>query len=108
MNYIFWGITLTMVLIASAFVALPLARRKPPLRIPIILMAIVVPITAIGLYAVVGSPDALHAGTAHSDNTKKGESDSSIPSVSVLVNGLQARLEQEPNDAGGWLLLMRQ
>ena len=107
MNYIFWGTTLTMVLIASAFVALPLARRKPSLRIPIILMAIVVPITAIGLYAVVGSPDALNAGTAHSDSTKKAEANSSIPSVSDLVNGLQARLEQDPNDAGGWLLLAK-
>ena len=107
MNYIFWGTTLAMVLIASAFVALPLARRKPSLRIPIILMAIVVPITAIGLYAVVGSPDALNAGTAHSDSTKSVDANSSIPSMSVLVNGLQVRLEQEPNDAGGWLLLAK-
>jgi hypothetical protein len=107
MNYIFLGSTLTMVLIASAFVALPLVRRKPTLRLPIILMATVVPITAIGLYAVVGSPDALNAGTAHSDRTKSAESNSSIPSVSVLVNGLQERLEQEPNDAGGWLLLAK-
>jgi hypothetical protein len=107
MNYIFLGTTLTMVLVASAFVALPLARRKPSLKIPIILMAIVVPINAIGLYAVVGSPDALNAGAAHSDKTKSAESNSSIPSVSVLVNGLQARLEQEPNDAGGWLLLAK-
>jgi hypothetical protein len=107
MNYIFWGTTLTMVLIASAFVALPLARRKPSLRIPIILMAIVVPITAIGLYAVVGSPDALNAGTAHSVSTKKAESNSSIPSVSALVDGLQERLEQDPSDAGGWLLLAK-
>jgi len=107
MNYIFLGTTLIMVFIASAFVALPLARRKPPLRIPIILMAMIVPITAIGLYAVVGSPDALNTGTAHSDSRKSAETNSSPPSVSVLVNGLQARLEQEPNDAGGWLLLAK-
>ena len=107
MNYIFLGTILTMVLVASAFVALPLARRKPSLKIPIILMAIVVPITAIGLYAVVGSPDALNAGTAHLDSAKSAESNSSIPSVSVLINGLQERLEQEPNDAGGWLLLAK-
>jgi hypothetical protein len=78
-----------------------------------------VPIAAAGLYAVLGSPGAASGGVAHASgaqvttrtSTMSSASDSgtdkTVGSVASMLERLEKRLQDEPDDAGGWLLLAK-
>ena len=80
-------------------------------KLPWLVSAILVPGLAIGLYAAIGSPRAADAGVDPSAATARPAVSPSrqdgIASVASLIDGLVARLEREPDDAGGWLLLAK-
>lgn len=107
MTLVFWGIAVVLSLAAVGIVVLPQWSRSSGLRTPVALTAVVVPAVTLGLYLVTGSPDAL---TAESQDEKhrtemSSPARSAAASVGELIDGLRARLEQSPEDAGGWLLL---
>ena len=60
-----------------------------------------VPVLAIGLYQHLGAPRALHA------DSLPASVDAGQRSVQEMVAGLAARLQAQPDDSGGWLLLGR-
>ena len=114
MTFLFWGLTVTMLIAAIAVVAIPLRNEKVLLGTPGILIAVVFPAIALGLYIFLGSPDAVTAESSQLQRARfgptsasSGRSGESLGSVASLVDGLKERLEQEPNDASGWLLLAR-
>ena len=131
MMLIFWGVAITMIGIAVAVVTIPLGgpmktppkasaspqpenRRKFLGRKPHFYIAIIVPVLSLGLYPFLGSPGDVSAGTGESrdgqlvrDSRSSGQAGKPVPSVGSLVGGLQNRLQQEPDDADGWLLLAR-
>jgi tetratricopeptide (TPR) repeat protein len=111
-----------MAVMAISFVALPLAKRQRPVMM--LLVAIVIPLAAAGLYSVLGSPDSVtaapHSNVAQapamtgmnsqltsSQSTGSQSTGSQAPPVSSMVDGLAERLRQNPDDAGSWLLLAR-
>ena len=114
MTFQFWGLIVTMLVFAIAVVAVPLGNGKPLLSTPGILVAVAIPAVTLALYAFLGSPDAATAdfGQARraqfesypASNSRSGKSAASVAS---LVDGLKHRLDREPNDSGGWLLLAR-
>jgi hypothetical protein len=111
MSGVFWVVTVAMTVLAIAFLAMPLLgsdRRKTAIA-----LAISLPVFAIGLYMVFGSPQ-LESGRSASLTTTAGPAEKSpasnrekVGSVSSMVDGLAARLEENPNDGKGWLLLAR-
>ena len=112
MTFLFWGLTIAMVLAAIAVVAIPLKGEKSGRRLPGVIVAIIVPVIALGLYSVLGSPDDVtadgqgaHRNQFQGTNSSGGQNGTSVGSVGSLVDGLRSRLQQKPEDAGGWLLL---
>jgi hypothetical protein len=94
-----------MLVIAVGFVGWPLLKdsRKSILLI----VAIAVPITAAGMYAFLGSPDAEPSGHRSSPAATTEKPKEKIGSVASMVEGLATRLREDPNDGGSWLLLAR-
>ena len=114
MTILFWGLTLAMIAAAIGIVAIPLRKERPLFATPGILVAIFVPLIALGLYALIGSPNEvtadnrqLHRNPSDSATASNSRSGMSVAPVGRLVDGLRQRLRQEPDDAGGWLLLAR-
>jgi cytochrome c-type biogenesis protein CcmH len=75
---------------------------------------VLIPLIALGIYSQLGSPDALSVNGSRADRSQvgtnsanDGKSNKGTASVASLVDGLKQRLEQEPNDADGWILLAR-
>ena len=102
----FWVMTLLMTVVALLFVLTPLAREKQR-RISALLVAAVPAIAALTYFAI-GSPGVTSA-TEHADTTRGAERGGSggVGSVASLTTGLEARLEQQPDDGEGWLLLAK-
>lgn len=114
MSFLFWSLTFLMLATATAIAVVPLKSGKPLLASPAALIAVFVPLSAVALYALLGSPDAMTAESKHTtlDPHKKVSPDKaktagSNGSVASLVDGLRDKLENEPDDAGGWLLLAK-
>lgn len=93
----------------SADVARPGTKRA------LIAIAIVVPLAAVGLYAMLGRPDAVSisgtpattampasGGMPPADAAQKPGMD-----MSAAIDSLRAKLDKNPADADGWLLLGR-
>lgn len=109
MSSLHWITTVAMLLAAIGFVVIPLRTGKRPLAAPVALVALLVPLTAVGFYALLGSPHSATVEKARDKhNTVWSSNDQAaraFGSVASLVDGLRTRLEREPDDAGGWLLL---
>ena len=114
MTILFWGFALAMLIGGVGFIAIPLKNGKPLLASPGALIAAFVPLTVFGLYALLGSPGAItaessneHFANGSSSFADNGQPARTLASVDSMVDGLKAKLEVEPDDAGGWLLLAR-
>jgi len=115
MSFLFWGFATVMLIAAVGFVAIPLKNAKLSPGTPVALAIIVVPLSACALYLLLGSPGVHSAETitAHKPaevarvSRSSTNSGKSVATVDSLVGGLRERLEAEPDDAGGWLLLAR-
>jgi hypothetical protein len=110
MSAVFWVATIVMALLAFSFVATPLIKNNR--RFGLAGLAVALPMFAAGMYWFVGSPQAANykpparpsvqgeTGTASSTARPVG-------SVASMVDGLSERLQQDPDDGKGWLLLAR-
>lgn len=114
MSIIFWGLTTTMIIAAVATVVIPIKTTESATNLRTVAMAAIVSIFAIGLYSFIGSPDAVTAETGHATDNRSeatpasiAKSSTSVRSVASMIDGLRTRLEKEPDDADGWLLLAR-
>ena len=106
-------IAFVMSVTALSFVAMPLVSSQ---RLenrgsvsPVLLGVLAVFGLGIALYAVIGSPDLpSHASSSRSATatpTQGGSKQEKAASVSSLLAGLEKRLEENPQDGKGWLLL---
>jgi len=104
---LFWIVIIAMAIAAVGFVASPLWKSsgKPML----IVIAIAVPLSAAALYALLGSPAADSAGQrpAVATTTRMNTPNEAIGSVASMLEGLENRLQENPEDGGSWLLLAR-
>ena len=118
MNMFFWIALTLMTLSAVTFLLQPVLRRARTTdnssSLPILISAILVPALTIGMYAYLGSPGAAVANPEQSVSlarmmqvSTEQAAQKQIASVSNLIDGLAARLADDPSDAGGWLLLAK-
>ncbi len=89
-----WLILAVMLLLALLFVAVPLLRGGDRSITTTLVSIVAVVVIAAGLYAQLGSP-----------NVPSGAG--SEPDVEAMVASLAERLESEPDDINGWLMLGR-
>jgi len=107
MSLLFWGFAIAMLIAAVGFIAIPLKSGKPLLASPGALIVAFVPLSAVGLYALLGSPDEIDVSHLTADREPDGSAKTSLGSVASMVDGLRAKLQSEPDDADGWMLLAR-
>lgn len=116
MNAIFFTSAFLMLLLAMSFVTAPLLRTARSLSrgfATVPLLAVLAALfLAIGLYAAIGRPDiAAGASTHESSDTAAPRSAATgknkAASVDELLAGLEQRLQDNPDDAKGWLLLAK-
>lgn len=113
MNNVLWVITVVMAAIALLIVVRPFVAPGSSLPKAGIIVAMLVPGVAIGLYSYLGSPDAVSSLPSAMPsgrtiaNRQSPVQAGKINSVANLLEGLEQRLEREPDDAGGWLLLAK-
>ena len=111
MSFLFWSFAVAMLLAAVSFIAVPLKTGKSLLATPSALIVAFVPLSAVGLYALLGSPQEMSVTHDRSrtiaGRTSAASSEQVLGSVASMVDGLRARLDNEPDDAGGWILLAR-
>jgi cytochrome c-type biogenesis protein CcmH len=116
MNAFYFASMFLMLLLAMSFAMAPLLRReKNPSGgfANIALLAVLATLLlAIGLYAAIGRPDVatnanvqkVTGAPAQKPITNGGKK---AASVDELVAGLEQRLQDDPGDAKGWLLLAK-
>lgn len=109
-----WVVTTVMAGAALLFVLRPLAARRSALTKAGIAVAMFIPSIAIGLYSYLGTPDAASPVSSMKPltsrtmaNAQSTAPDKKIDSVGKLLEGLERRLELDPEDAGDWLLLAK-
>lgn len=113
MSYVFWGFALAMLAAAVAIIVIPIRTAGRTSGRLTAGMLILVPTLAVGFYGSLGSPDAVTVDSSHLMGPRAGSA--SVPenvrkpvgSVAVMLERLETRLQDEPDDAGGWLLLAK-
>lgn len=101
MSVAFILIAALMSVVALACLLVPMLRHADnhsPIRLAIIL-AVALPLGALGLYAWIGTPAALQPAAAASSSPQMD--------LGTAVADLRARLQSSPDDAEGWMLLGR-
>lgn len=89
-----WIAIALMCLAATAFVAWPIYRSQQKFSTVIAGSVVFVVLLSAGLYALQGAPDVLSGASAQ-------------PDVEAMVASLAARLETNPDDLNGWIMLGR-
>lgn len=86
---------------------------RPGQRWVAALLALLVPVGALAVYIAIGRPDLPDLPLASRDlegethTAASGTAPEAIPSVEEMVARLEARLQREPEDVEGWLMLGR-
>ena len=107
MSFLFWGAAAALLVVAIGFIAVPLQTGKSLFSTPKALITVFVPLSAVGLYALLGSPGEIAVQHVAVDRASDATAERPLGSVASMVDGLAARLEKEPDDADGWILLAR-
>jgi cytochrome c-type biogenesis protein CcmH len=101
-KFVFYAAAAAMIAVALALLLVPLVRsgrlagRPKGIFALALLVAFIVPLGTIGLYALVGTPVTLNG-------VDKKPTDQQ--SIGEAISELRDRLAQQPNDVQGWLLL---
>ena len=116
MNASFLASTFLMLLLALSFAAMPLVRDARNssngfAKVPVFVVLSAL-LLAIGLYAAIGRPEiAGYRGISRPLVAEPQRSTAAAAkkaaSVNELLAGLEMRLQQDPDDAKGWLLLAK-
>ena len=102
MKIVFYIAAAVMIAVALAAVLLPLVRQGRQSGRPrsvfalALVIAFVLPVTAAGLYLLVGTPVALNGVAAQPESTL---------TVQQAIDELRNHLAQQPGDKQGWMLL---
>ena len=119
MNSYFLVALALLTIMAIAFLMQPLWRKQQvsasDSRLPYFAVALLVPVMTVVLYVDLGTPQLAAAGAVNarmpigmqSSAEIRRAKQGNVDSVSSLVSGLASRLEKNPEDAGGWLLLAK-
>lgn len=93
----FWIVLTVLCLVALGFGVWPLYRESHRLTPMVATVIVFTAAFSVGLYGYVGSPDVRSAG-AHSDE---------LPDMNAVMESLQQRLANNPDDLNGWKMLAR-
>ncbi len=99
----FWLIASAIALTAAVVLLRPMLRRDSPLLGAGIARLLLIPVSSLLLYQGVGAPDGIGVqGTPHPPAAAADETD-----MEAMLAELEARLQANPDDLEGWMLLGR-
>ena len=103
----FLAASMAMGFSAFGFIAAPLLKNNRGLELAV--AAIAVPLFSASMYLAVGSPQAagIEPTTDGSKPAVAASRNKTVGSVAGMVDGLAARLKDNPDDGKSWLLLAR-
>ena len=100
-----------MLIAAISVVVVPFRASHGKLSVALVIL---VPAVAAGFYGGLGTPDAATTEYTHQNRFQSqsitppaNSSKKPVGSVASMLDGLRVRLESDPDDAGGWLLLAK-
>lgn len=101
----FWTITAAAVFVAALIAFMPLLKGKTFWQPAGLALIFLVPVASLWIYQAVGTPEALDMKpTPRAANVSHTQE---LPDIDAMVNGLQIRLKENPEDVEGWMLLAR-
>lgn len=107
----FWTAAAAVLLIAAAITFFPLLRGKSLLQPLALALTFAVPAAGLWIYDNFGTPQAIQVqGSPTASASVATASDahaSGAPEMDAAIAGLRARLQQNPEDVDGWMLLAR-
>ncbi len=105
---VFWLTCGVLILAALGFVLPPLLRGTSDSTRPLaLLVALLIPIVAIGLYQRLGNPRAFDPTLQSVTRAMQHAQQAGLPPVEQALAGLRERLAHQPDDLEGWMLLGR-
>ena len=104
MNYLFWSLAAGITLAVILLIAKKLGKQSNPTW-SMVGFAFALPFVALSLYLYLGTPSAVSATSARPNNHTTQSPKEKLDSVDQMLAGLEQRLQENPNDGKGWLLL---
>ncbi len=105
----FWIIAIVMLAVPAAAISWPFLAGSAKERIIGMLVLITIPLAGLVLYQYVGTPEAISipaASPVQAAQTQQPHS-SQQPQMEEMVAGLQQRMNENPDDPEGWVILGR-
>ncbi|MDH3789911.1 MAG: tetratricopeptide repeat protein, partial [Xanthomonadales bacterium] len=109
----FWTFAAALLFAAAMMTFFPLLRSRSLWKPFALALVFLVPAIAAWMYTEIGTPEGIKlirqsppARTAQSEPVEQTHSPESAE-MDTMIAGLQARLEQNPDDLDGWMLLAR-
>jgi cytochrome c-type biogenesis protein CcmH len=103
----FWGFSFTLALFAALAIFWPLLRESGKFRIYAISMVLAIPVATLFLYQQSGTPDGIGVSGTPSEQPQTAQGPNSEDQITALTQQLEQRLQKDPGDMQGWLLLGR-
>lgn len=104
----FWLISLLILLIAGLLALSPLLGKGSNWKLATLALILLLPMAAWWLYQQVGTPQALDLVSLQAPQQTSDESAHvANTDMATLTEGLRQRLEENPDDVQGWILLGR-
>ena len=102
----FWAISLLVLLAAGALVLWPLISKDSGWKIPALTGILLLPLASYWLYLGVGTPEALDQPPQQAAHPVSASA-STANDMGALTERLRQRLEENPENVQGWVLLGR-
>ncbi|MCW8926602.1 MAG: hypothetical protein OQJ84_10110 [Xanthomonadales bacterium] len=103
----FWIIAVVLLVISAAAFCWPLLAGSAKDRITGVLILLAVPVAGLGLYQVIGTPEAINMPVASPQQTAQQAHMSGEDNMDMMLAQLNKRLAENPNNPDGWLILGR-
>lgn len=104
----FWILAIAIGLVAAAYICWPLLKERAAVRNYGLALVLAVPVVSLGLYQAVGTPEGIGVtGTPGKATQAANHPGEASMEMDNMVAGLERRLQENPADADGWVLLGR-
>jgi len=105
----FWIIAVALLAVPAVFISWPFFAGSAKERVIGLLVLLIIPLAGLILYQNIGTPEAINMATVapqQAEQTQQPHS-SQQPQMEDLVAQLQQRMNENPDDPEGWLILGR-
>lgn len=106
----FWIVAIALLAIAAAIVSWPLFTGSAKEKITGLFIVLMVPLAGVLMYQVIGTPEAIHlpsASAARQSAQQQSAHSAEQGQMDELISALQQRMNENPEDPEGWLILGR-